>query len=210
MKRLLPLLLAAGLLAACTDDPATSPTASTATPSAVPTTSAPGVPPTPTPQASPSSSADALPPFAADTTPDTEQPTGGPLTVVSARAARQDGYDRVVLELAGREAGAPGWRVEYVDEATQDGSGRRVEVAGKAVLRVVVTGVGYPFDTGQEEASTDLFPKDTAVVREVDLQATFEGQFTAFVGLDSRAPFRVFRLSNPARLVLDVRTDGSA
>ena len=66
-------------------------------------------------------------------------------------------------------------------------------------------GVGYPFDTGQTEASTDLTPKGTAVVREVDLQATFEGEFQAFVGTTGRLPFRVFRLADPARVVIDVR-----
>ncbi|MCW2607598.1 MAG: hypothetical protein JWO60_2291 [Frankiales bacterium] len=212
MKRLLPLLLAAGLLAACTDDPATTPSASTAAPeaspsaeqtAAVPTAAPSTVPTTAGPASSPSATGGVA--FPADTRPDTEAATGGPLTVVSARASRQEGFDRVVLQLAGKQAGAPGWRVEYVDEPTQDGSGDKVDVEGDAVLQVVVTGVGYPFDTGQEEASNDLAPKGTRTVREVDLQATFEGQFTAFVGLSRKVPFRVTRLSDPARVVIDVR-----
>lgn len=221
-RTLVVAVLAAAALTACTDDTArTTTSAGTASGAPTPTPAAPTTTPTTSapPASAPSSPLSAsagptpaaptragVPAFRADTRPDTAPARGGPLTVVAARAAAQPGYDRVVLQLAGEEAGEPGWRVEYVDRAVQDGSGRPVEVAGSAVLRVVVTGVGYPFDTGQTEATTDLTPKGTALVREVDLQATYEGSFTAFVGLTRRAPFRVFRLTDPARVVVDVRT----
>ncbi|MCW2778873.1 MAG: hypothetical protein JWN17_2598 [Frankiales bacterium] len=208
MKRLaVPVLLAAALLSACTDDPATRPSAAGGSPTGLPdvATSAPSETPTP---AGPAPTAPASPSvaFRADTSPDTARESGAPQTVTAVRAARQRGYDRVVLELHGKAAGAPGWRVQYVDRPTSDGSGDPVQVAGSAFLQVVVTGVGYPFDTGQTEATQDLTPKDTALVREVDLQATFEGQFTAYVGLARKAPFRVTRLADPARVVIDVRT----
>ncbi len=208
MKRTaVPLVLLLAALSACTDDPSPSPSTPVAT--ALPSTDAPlpltGRPSSP-PSVASSAAPAATPAFRASTSPDTGTASGSPLTVTAVRAARQAGYDRVVFELEGKAAGAPGWRVEYVDAPTADGSGEAVQVAGKAFLRVVVTGVGYPFDTGQTEASRDLTPKDTSLVREVDLQATFEGQFTAFVGLTRKAPFRVFRLASPARVVVDVRT----
>ena len=84
-------------------------------------------------------------------------------------------------------------------------AGDEVDVAGSETLQVYLEGVALPFDTGQTEASTDLTPRDTRVVREVDLSGTFEGRFTAFVGLDRRLPFRVYRLSSPTRVVVDVR-----
>jgi hypothetical protein len=39
----------------------------------------------------------------------------------------------------------------------------------------------------------------------VALGAVFEGQYEAFVGTSARAPFRVFRLGEPERVVVDVR-----
>ncbi len=154
-------------------------------------------------QSEPTAPAEAFP---ANTAVDTEEPTGGPLSVVAVRVARQDGYDRVVFELAGKVAGEPGWRVEYTDDPAQQGSGDRVDVGGAATLAIDITGVGYPMDTGVEEETDDpTLPAGLTVIEDVVLGATFEGQYQAFVGTAREAPFRVFRLANPARVVIDVR-----
>lgn len=200
--------LAACLLsAACSDDPAPSTTAGTTRPVVPAVTSAPAPASSPLPAAAPSKPAAAAPAFAADTARDEQVPTGGPLTVTAVRVARQDGYDRVVFELAGKQAGQPGWRVEYVDQPSRDGSGEPVDVEGDATLVVYVDGAGLPFDTGQQEAETATVPADAEVVREVELGSVFEGTYEAFIGTSRKAPFRVFRLAEPARVVVDVRHD---
>jgi hypothetical protein len=204
MSRRTALALAACLLLpACSDDP--EPTAAQSSPA--PATSAPSASPAagPSSPSSPSSPAQQEPPFPADTAPDVEEPTGGPLTVTAVRVARQDGYDRVVFELAGEQAGEPGWRVQYDDDPRRDGSGDPVEVAGEATLVVYVDGAGYPTDTGQQEARSARVPADAEVVREVQLGSVFEGTYEAFIGTTRKAPFRVFRLADPARVVVDVR-----
>ncbi len=201
-RRAAVLALSACLLAAaCSDDPeptATSGTRQSPPPAAVssPSAAAP---------AATAATGEPAPPFAADTGRDVEQPSGGPLTVTAVRVARQDGYDRVVFELAGKQAGEPGWRVEYVDRPTRDGSGEPVEVEGDATLVVRIDGAGYPDDTGQQEAQSASVPSDVEVVREVELGAVFEGVYEAFVGTSGKQPFRVFRLADPARVVVDVR-----
>jgi hypothetical protein len=195
-------LMAGCLLAGCSHGGTAGVPTASRTPSGSPTTSAPS------PTAAPTASqvAASTPPFPANTLADTAQPTGGPLGLRVARVAPQPGYDRVVLELAGKVPGQPGWRVEYVTQPTSDGSGNPVAVRGTAYLQVIVTGVGYPADTGvPEPAIRRIRPAGTAVVREVVLDGVFEGQYTAFVGLTGKRPFRVFRLSNPARVVIDVR-----
>ena len=218
MKRAAAVLTAlalCGSLAACGgDDAATddlAPSASTSTPSASPV---PGLSPTAEPTGTPSTAAppageqdDAPADFPASPALSEQEPSGGPLTVTAVRVARQDGYDRVVFELAGTDAGQAGWRVEYVDEPRAQGSGDVVPVDGEAVLSVLVTGTGYPMDTGQEEVADDpALPGDLAVVEDVVLGAVFEGQYEAFIGTSGRQPFRVFRLGDPERVVVDVRS----
>lgn len=197
----LALGLSALLLAACGggDDPtltagsaSPAPTAASATPSVAATQEPPAAGPT-TPA-----------PGAGGTALSTGQAEGGPLTVTEVRVARQDGFDRVVFELDGEAGGAPGWRVEYVDDPRRDGSGEPVDVEGEAVLVVLISGSGYPFDTGREEATSADVPADTEVVTDVELGSVFEGTYEAFIGLSEQRPFSVTRLADPARIVVDV------
>jgi hypothetical protein len=149
------------------------------------------------------------PPFPADTSADTGEASADALvTVTDIRIGRHDGFDRVVLDVEG--TGTPGWDVRYVDQASSQGSGDPVEVAGEAVLQVTVTGAGYPFDTGVDEyaQSGPLSAAGTEVVTEVVFDATYEGTTVAFIGTAAEAPFRVQLLENPTRVVVDVRDPG--
>ncbi len=216
------LTLALGLALAAsgcaTEDPLANPTPpSTATgePTASPEPSEPAASPsaeTPTPESpsgspapsdEPTTPADA--PAFVDPGTVLEQAPGGDwmLTVTNVRVAANDGFDRVVFDLEGE--GTPGWRIEYVDEALDDGSGHPVEVDGGAVLSVRVAGVGMPFETGVEEFSGSPVTLDGTAVQEVVYRFVFEGYSTAFVGVDEQRPFRVFTLENPLRLVVDVQ-----
>jgi hypothetical protein len=149
------------------------------------------------------------PPFPADAETDTADPSSDSLvTVTDIRVGRHDGFDRVVFEVDG--TGTPGWSVQYVDDPSSQGSGEPVDVEGDAVLQVVLTGVGYPYDTGVDEyASHDpLSAADTETVTEVVFDGTFEGQTEAFVGTAAEVPFRVYLLEGPTRVVLEVADQG--
>ncbi|MCP2264345.1 hypothetical protein ACFQHV_24015 [Promicromonospora thailandica] len=150
------------------------------------------------------------PPFPADTRPDTADPTGEGetfLTVTDVRVATHRGYDRVVLDLDGTGSGTPGWRVGYVDRATDDGSGDDVQVDGDAILSVSVSGTAAPTDSGVAEFSGDrIEPEDTESVEEIVYRYWFEGYTTAFLGIDDgERPFRVFLQEDPVRVVIDVQ-----
>lgn len=144
------------------------------------------------------------PPFVADIEADTE--TASPdasVTVSDIRLGGHGGFDRVVFEVGG--TGTPGWDVQYVDAASSQGSGAAIEVAGDAVLQVTLTGAGYPYATGVEEyAGGPLTGAGTTTVSEVVWDATYEGTSVAFVGTTARNPFRVYALSDPARVVVEV------
>ncbi|MFD2792871.1 hypothetical protein ACFS27_04840 [Promicromonospora vindobonensis] len=150
------------------------------------------------------------PPFPANTRPDTAEPTGEGetfLSVTNLRVAEHDGYDRIVFDLDGTGSGTPGWRVEYVDQASDDGSGHAVQVDGEAILRVSLSGTAAPTDSGVEEFSRErLEPDDLESVDEIVYRYWFEGYTTAFAGIDDgKQPFRVFLLENPTRVVVDVQ-----
>ena len=159
--------------------------------------------PQPSP-AAPRSSPAVSQPFAADTRPDTAVPSpGAAVTVTDVRVGRFEGFDRVVVEVDG--TGLPGWDARYVPEARSAGSGFRVDVAGDAVLRLILTGVGLPGDTGiPPYAGADPLPAVGPAVREVVLDGIFEGQMAAFLGVTAERPFRVYRLQNPGRVVVEV------
>ena len=201
------LLLAAALLAACGNgDTATSPSASTGEATATATATATAEA---TESPAPSTGAEVdgtdAPPFEGDTQPATREASAdAQVTVSEIRTGRQDGYDRVVFEMGG--TGTPGWDVRYVAEAYSQGMGDPVEVAGESALQVTITGAGYPYDTGVEEwAGPDPLPGNgTQTVTEIAWDATFEGTSVAFVGTTGEAPFRVYALEDPTRVVVEV------
>jgi hypothetical protein len=150
-----------------------------------------------------------VPSFPGDAEPDmAEASSNASVTVRDIRVGAHDGFDRVVLEVGGE--GTPGWDVRYVDQPSSQGSGDPVVVAGDAVLQVTLTGAGYPFDTGVEEysAAAPLSAPGTAAVTEVVFDATYEGTTNTFVGTKGPAPFRVYLLESPTRVVLEVAHAG--
>lgn len=199
------LALAAALLAGCGggDDDADAGGTTGAPSSSAPATTS-GSASTGTPDTEGDGSTDA-PPFPANTEPDTGEASADSfVTVTEIRTGRHGGYDRVVFEVDG--TGTPGWDVRYVEEAAGQGSGMAIPVEGDAILQVTITGVGYPTETGVEEydGSDPLPGEGTEVVTEVVWDSTFEGTSVVFVGLIQEAPFRVYLLEDPARVVLDV------
>jgi hypothetical protein len=198
---LAPSLLIASLLAGCGGtDPVPSGAASAS--------SAPATPPASGEDTADDGSTEA-PAFPGDAEADTaEASDGARVTVSDIRIGRHDGFDRVVLEVGGE--GLPGWDVRYVERASSQGSGEPVEVAGEAVLQVTLTGAGYPYDTGVQEFSgaDPVSAAGTEVVTELVFDATFEGTTVAFVGTTRRAPFRVYLLEAPTRVVLEVAHTG--
>ncbi|MFC9663686.1 hypothetical protein ACFVJ5_25870 [Nocardia sp. NPDC127606] len=132
---------------------------------------------------------------------------GAALTVTDIRIGRQPGFDRVVYELGG--TGSPGWQVAYTDSAVQDGSGKTVDVAGRAILEVRILGSAYPFDStvpafaGPDPVTDPSAPTITGVYKKL----VYEGVTQSFIGIDAdRPPFSVTALADPPRLVVDIAT----
>lgn len=176
---------------------------------------------TPSPTAEPSASPSATGSEGTDAPTDTDADSAAPafgtgtdgqasadarLTVTDLRTGAHDGYERVVIELGG--TGTPGWHAEVSPSAVENPTGEVIELGGQAVLTVYLSGLGYPFETGQQElpANTVLPAVGTAVTGAA-FTGTFEGEGQVFIGLGSAsAEYRIFPLADPTRLVVDIRS----
>jgi hypothetical protein len=208
-RAVLACLLPLALLAGCSGDSGAAASSSSSSASSSSSSSSGGGSATSSAAATDSTDDDGstdAPPFPANAEPDTEQAAPGTLATVSdIRLGRHDGFDRVVFQADGD--GSPGWDVRYVAQAASQGSGKPIAVDGAAILQVTLTGMAIPADTGVAEWSgpDPLKSADTRVVTEVRWDHTFEGTSVAFVGTKGKVPFRVYSLSGPPRIVLEVR-----
>jgi hypothetical protein len=143
------------------------------------------------------------PAFAQSTKRQSGPASGGPnLVLVDVRVAEVDGFDRIVLKFRG--TGTPGWVVNYVDEAVLDGSGEGVALGGAAVLDIYAAGTTWPAPD-YYRGPIQLTPENAGAVEDVYVGGTFEGYTQVLAGIDGEpAPFRVFALTAPSRLVVDV------
>jgi hypothetical protein len=123
--------------------------------------------------------------------------------VSGVRTGAQTGYDRVVFDFSGALPGAES--VEYVAALHADGSGAPVSVRGTAFLRVV-----FSVAEAHNADGSASFPQGRRIdpgltsLQEVALLGDFEGYVTFGIGLAGKVGFRVFELSNPTRVVIDV------
>ncbi len=108
-------------------------------------------------------------------------------------------YDRVVVTFDGA---IPSWQVAY--GAVQNGaSGQPRTLAGSATLRVDLRPAQAHSSSGSATVPADQHP-NLPTLREVAVTEDFEGVVILGLGLSSRVGFRVFELTGPNRLVIDV------
>ncbi|WP_157612415.1 AMIN-like domain-containing (lipo)protein [Ruania albidiflava] len=204
-------LTVAVLLTSCTGSPeaehptSPSPTSAPATgtqePSEAPSDEPTSQRPSGTDSGPPSSDLEPFPEHAQPV--QSEASTGAELLLVDLTSGEHESYDRVVLTFKGD--GTPGWRVGYEDNPAEDGSGRPIDTEGDASLVAQVSGLVLPTEgDGQVPPGTTM--TDLPEIEEMYLAGWFEGQAQLVLGIDSaEAPFRVFALTDPTRLVIDVQ-----
>ena len=195
------------LLGACAPaSPTNAPRSAEASPSASsPTASASAAPettPTPEPGLDATkpinadnwmSSVEGLPPVRSD------NPTKA-LALTGIRAATHEGFTRVVLEFSGE--GTPGvWRGAWTDEAVEQGRGLPIQVEGQAFLDLVIDGTPMtttenPYPSGTHTRAGDL---------DVVSDGTFEDNTHVVIGAPAARQFQIGFLSDPVRMVIDVR-----
>jgi hypothetical protein len=124
-------------------------------------------------------------------------------TLVAIRAAHHTGFDRVVFEFSGA---VPSRRdVKYVAQLIADPSGQPIPMAGDAILQAVLQPARAHNDQGQATVPGNIafaLPNVMQVVRSGD----FEAVLSHGIGLARKTNFRVFTLTNPSRVVIDIDT----
>jgi hypothetical protein len=123
------------------------------------------------------------------------------------RADSQNWFDRVVFEFDGL---VPNYNIKYLASRfyEDEGGKHRIKIAGAAFLQVELFVI--PYDERQDEFAQrkGFYPKGNLKLpslREIEDKGQFEGFYNFLLGISSRGVFRVSELSNPARLVIDLR-----
>ncbi|EYF06635.1 AMIN-like domain-containing (lipo)protein [Chondromyces apiculatus] len=145
------------------------------------------------------------PAFEGTTAPGEKLKAGAsPATVKEVRAAANEGFDRVVMELGGQAT--TGWKARYLSgPATKCGSGDPIKSDAKALLEVTLLPAQAHDDKGNVTVKDRERKPGLAVLKELVQVCDFEGQVTWVLGLSKKAPYRVLELSSPPRIVVDVR-----
>ena len=139
------------------------------------------------------SSVEGLPPVRSDD-PDKA------LALTGIRAATHEGFTRVVLEFSGE--GTPGvWRGAWTDEAVEQGRGLSIQVEGEAVLDLVIDGTPMTASENPYPSGTHTRTGDLDVVSD----GTFEDNTHVVIGAPTAREFQIGFLSNPVRMVIDIR-----
>lgn len=142
-------------------------------------------------------------PFPADTSADggpaqtgtTADPTGQ-MHVTGLRIGEHEGYSRLVVDLS--TAGVPQWEVRY-STATGPGGGP-VTIQGEAYLRVVLHTFAQYGIQGTSSVS------GSGLILQAKTTGFFEGEEEVLAGVAAGPqPFRAFTLTDPGRIVIDVR-----
>jgi hypothetical protein len=138
-----------------------------------------------------------------------------PTTATTPRAPRESGltairvaeygaYDRAVFQFAN---GIPPYTVSYVPVVSQDAKGTAVPLPGRSFLRVVFhpASEATKLPTGPPGYSppgtiSPYFP----TLLQVSAAGNFEGYVSFGLGLSGRAGYRVYTLTNPGRVVIDL------
>jgi len=122
------------------------------------------------------------------------------LALTGIRAAAHEGFTRVVLEFSGE--GTPGVRhAAWTDEAVEQGRGLPIQVEGGAVLDLVIDGTpmtasNTPYPSGTHTRAGDL---------DIVSDGSFEDNTHIVIGAPTAREFQIGFLSNPVRMVIDIR-----
>jgi hypothetical protein len=127
--------------------------------------------------------------------------------LMDVRVAGHKNFDRVVFEFAGDRM--PGYRVEYLTRRSEEcGSGQPVRVGGSEQILLALSPAKAHNDDGSATIKERVRLPRLKMLQEMRVVCDYEGEVEWLLGLTARRQYRVLELSNPTRLVLDVKHPG--
>jgi hypothetical protein len=125
--------------------------------------------------------------------------TSEDMLVTGIRLLPQNGYDRLIVDL--NTNGISPWTARYSDASTP--AGDPVAVAGDSFLRLGL----FTNNSSAEPVAAVL--GESGVVAEVRSTGSLGGYQEVLIGVrGAPAPFRTFGLTDPGRIVIDIRPAG--
>ncbi len=150
-----------------------------------------------------SSPAGALPAYTkSPTTFENPRLTGQP-KIVGLRVAEHRRFDRIVIDVQGRR---PSFTVRYVDQLNYDGSGDAVPLNGRRKLALALNPARAHDDMGHNVyKGPRLRQYGLPMLRGVAFTGDFEGVVSFGFTARRKNGYRIFTLTNPSRVVIDLR-----
>lgn len=121
--------------------------------------------------------------------------------VIGLRFAEHKRFDRVVVDVKGRQ---PGYWISYVKQLTYEGSGDAVPLKGRRSMAINLF-PAYAHNAKGENLydGPRLEQVKLPTLRGIAFTGDFEGQVTLGFTTRRKAPYRIFTLTNPTRIVID-------
>ena len=117
------------------------------------------------------------------------------------RTGNNGTFDRIVFD---ERVSMSGYSVRYVSRVLYDASGQVVPLRGRYFLRVVISGATTSSLPGLRSVMPSLLTPALPEVVQIRKAGEFERVVSYGIGLNRYRGFRVFRLTSPTRLVIDV------
>lgn len=142
--------------------------------------------------------AEALPAWRTTPTSHTHDAFG---IVANLRYAEHAKFDRVVIDLRRH---VPGYRISYVKRLFFDPSGKPVGLAGRQKMSLTIRpAAGHRANGENVYAGPRKVQVDLPTLRGIAITGDFENVVSFGFSTDRKAPYRVFTLQSPRRLVID-------
>ncbi|MGM0449614.1 MAG: AMIN-like domain-containing (lipo)protein, partial [Pseudomonadota bacterium] len=124
-------------------------------------------------------------------------------TLVAVRTATHDGFDRVIFEF---DESLPGYHTEYINQPVRKcGSGKVAPMAGDGWLEVRMDPAKAHTSEGQSTVAERERILNLPVLSELELTCDFEAVVTWVFGVESPNRYQIRELSDPPRLVIDIK-----
>lgn len=126
------------------------------------------------------------------------------ISLSSITVSRQGDHDQAIFEFTGTSI--PGWAVQLVADAVQNGTRDTLPIPGQSILEVLIFETPGPFTAPKTYTGPPVVSNpDSSQIIMVQYATYGKGVTQAFIGLNGVQPaFSVSALTDPTRIVVDV------